>query len=207
MGGDMTCIFGRRSVVAGILLWAVAMLAAWTAPDARAKMVKTGLFDEKGIQLYVWPELPKLEGWSQDMDSSYHCDCNIQAPVGFTYRNAAAVMYAVAVYKPNVPQAKTLEMFIERDIKRFSESADKRDIAEAEPLTTADGRKLRTFTFFARGDGFYERAAYAEEGDSYLVITLSGRSRAGYEKALADYERLVRAYREGREEPGPAPPK
>lgn len=162
------------------------------------KIIKTAVPKDNQVHFYWWPELPVLDGWRQDMGNSFQYNSNALAPVGSDFGNADAVMTATAVYKPRVPRETTLELFIASDRERFAAMPEHPAIAEAEPLTTADGLKLRSFTFFpGKVEGNWERVCYGEEGDFYLVFTLSARSRAGYDKALPDFEKLVRGYVRG----------
>ena len=199
------CRAMKKYGVRGILVVAAIAFCVLSGADAPARITKQAKIIDKGLALYGWPVLPKIAGWSQDMGASSHYNCNALAPDGFTFGNAETVLYANAVYKPQVPDVTSLEMFIEADGKRFAESTEKPFITEVAPLTTADGMKLRSVTFFPREKGNWERVSYAEEGDFYLTFTLSSRTREGYEKALSEYFRLVQGYSEGLEESAPTP--
>jgi len=185
------------------LVLAFTVLAAFFMSDVEARIIKQAIPGKSGICLYSWPELAQVDGWYQDQDSSLHYNHNSLAPVGSTFRDAETVMYAAAIYKPRIPEAKTLEMYITIDKEKFGNPSNMPDVADAESLVTADGRTLRSVTFFPRDKGNWERVTYAEEGDYYLIFSLSSRSRAGYEKATKDYEQMVRSYKEGEKEPKP----
>ena len=104
--------------------------------------------------------------------------------------------YAKAVYKPREPQLNSLAMFIDSDHKTLRAKAPELEIKETAPLTTADGRRLRAFTCFPKTQGSWERVTYAEEGDFFLIFTLSARSLQSYQAAGPAFELLVRRYRE-----------
>jgi hypothetical protein len=69
-------------------------------------------------------------------------------------------------------------------------------ITETKLIVTADGKKLRSFTFFPTKQGNWERVSYGEEGEFYLVFTISSRTKMAYDRAIAAYESLVSGYRE-----------
>ncbi len=110
--------------------------------------------------------------------------------------DAEAVMYAKASYKPRVPESKSVEAMIESDKKDFREQSPGVVISEVNALVTSDGQVLRSLTFIPSEQGNWERVSYGEEGDFYLIFTVSARNKAAYEKALPAYEALIHAYRE-----------
>ncbi|MDX2027507.1 MAG: hypothetical protein SFW62_02605 [Alphaproteobacteria bacterium] len=169
--------------------------------SAHAEMEKNAVMNEKGVlTLYWWPALSPPAGWHHDEDSSHHYSFNALAPDGFTFSDAETVMYVDAPYKPRVPESKTLEEFIQNDLKSFSDAS----VVKSESLTTADGQKIRTFLFSPQKEGVWERVGYGEEkalgygteeDEYFLVFTLSSHSRAGIEKAMKAYEQLVTSYK------------
>jgi len=165
------------------------------ASGAHAEIEKIAGTTENQICFFSWPKLVPVDGWYQDQQNSFHYNFNALAPDGFTFGNAESVMYAEATYKPRVPDSKSLAAFIEEDIRRFA--ALDITIREAAALATADGQTLRSLTFFPTTDtGNWERVSYGEESDYYLVFTLSSRSKAGFDAAMAAYEKLIAGYRE-----------
>jgi hypothetical protein len=179
-------------VAAAVIL----MLLSLPPSGASGEIEKRATTCEQMLCFHWWPKLPALEGWHQDEERSLAFGCNALAPDGSSFGDAETVMYAKALYKPRDPETKSLEALIEQDKQRFANEVPGIEIAEAPSLTTADGRKLRSFTFFPKDEGPWERVAYGEEGDFYLVFAVSSRSRKGYEAALPAYERLVERYRE-----------
>ena len=69
-------------------------------------------------------------------------------------------------------------------------------IAEATALKTGDGQVVRSFTYFPPKEGNWERVSYGEEGEYYLIFTVSSRTKDGYAKAVPTYESLVQRYKE-----------
>jgi hypothetical protein len=166
-------------------------------PRAYSEIEKVATLCEKRFCFYTWPMLPQIDGWKQDRDQSLALGVNALAAIGTSFANADAVMYAKAVYKPQVPSATSLELFIEYDRTGFTQGGSGAEAAEAPSLTTADGRLLKSLTFFPTGkSGNWERVSYGEEGNYYLIFTLSSRTLKAYEEALPDYELLIARYKE-----------
>jgi len=165
------------------------------AMTAHAEIEKLAQVCDTGICFYWWPKLPHLQGWHQDKDQSLNYGVNALAPDGFTFANAESVMYAEASYKPRVPETKSLGTLIADDKRRFLASAPGIVISEVREVTTGDGQKMRSFTFFPRSKGNWEEVSYGEEGQFYLIFTLSSRSQEGFDKAQDTYRDLIAHYK------------
>jgi len=166
------------------------------AATAGAEIEKNAVMCDTGICLYWWPKLPELKGWHQDKDQSYNYGVNALAPDGASFAKAEAVMYAVANYKPRMPEVKSIDTLIANDKKEFLASNSGLTISECKELATGDGRKLRSLTFFPKSKGNWEQVSYGEEDDFYLVFTLSARSKEGFDKAQGAYGELIARYKE-----------
>jgi len=175
---------------------ACALLATvFISSSAYAEIEKIAMPSEKGLSAYWWPKLAPMGGWHQDRGSSLLYGVNALAPDGFTFKNAECVMYARAPYKPRSPEIKSLEAFIESDQRDFEAKVPSVSIQEVAPLSTVDGQKFRSFTFFPTKGGNWERVSYGEEGDFYLIFTVSCRSQTGFDAAASAYEKLVVSYK------------
>ena len=164
------------------------VLLSVVAVPTHAAIEKTALTScENGICFYWWPILPKIDGWHQDREDSFHYSINALAPDGFTFVNAVTVMYARAIYKPQRSEIKSLDMLIADDKTQFIENDPGTTIAAAPPLTTGSGNKLVSFTFIPKAPGSWERVSYGEEGDFYLIFTISSKSAADLQKAMPNY--------------------
>ena len=174
------------------------LLLALLSCSAYGEMEKFALpcTSSPNICFFWWPKLPAVTGWHHERNQSYNISANALAPDGSTFVDAETVMYAEALYKPRIPDTKSLEVLIDDDKKKFRTSTPGVLISEVAPLTTADGQKLRSLTFFPTAKGNWERVSYGEEGEFYLVFTISSRSKAGYDKAMLAYESLIHAYKE-----------
>ena len=179
------------------------MKAAWIvlaltllSVQASAEIEKTALNCKSKICFYWWPKLPAIKGWQQDRDGSYEMSANVLVPDGSTFADAETVMYAKAIYKPRMPDIASVEALIEDDKKQFLDSRPGMKILESKGLTTADGKVLRSFEYIPDRQGDWERVSYGEEGDFYLIFTISSRSKTGYGKSIPVYEELIESYRE-----------
>jgi hypothetical protein len=162
----------------------------------RAEIEKRAEICETGICLYWWPKLPPLKGWHQDGGASERYGVNALAPDGSSFANAGAVIYAKAEYKPRMPETDSLDKVIANDQKTFRSEFPAIVIVETDGLSTADGKKMRTFTFFPKSTGEWEEVSYGEEGEFYLIFTLSAHSREAFDKTLSVYRDLVGRYKE-----------
>ncbi len=180
-------------------------LAVASLPTAKAEIVKSAIFDYDKNQtcFYWWPKLPAVPGWHTDEKANYTMGengVNMLIPDGmkFADADADAVIYAAATYRSRYekrnPGSKSLEAFIADDKATFAEKHKEIVIEEVEPLTTGDGQKMRSFTFFRPKDKNWERVSYGQEGDFYLVFTINAQSETGYRANQAIYEDLIRRY-------------
>ena len=177
----------RLFLISGVLLLVPLFSAAEIEKIARPC--------EKGICLAWWPKLESAKGWHQESDSSFANGVNIQVPDGYTFSDAETVIYAKASYKPRIPKTTSLEMFIKDDKGEFLASDPSTSIVEVQPLKTADGKLLKSYTFFPKENGNWERVSYGEEGDFYLIFTISSRSHSGFLKSLPVYGQYIGQYK------------
>lgn len=162
-----------------------------------AEIYKTAIPDKRCgiICFYWWPVLPKINGWEQDKPSSYQYGANAQVPLGESFVTAESVIYAKALYKPRMPDIKSLDQLIKNDQKEFSKHSNL-TITQVDSINSADGKEFKSFVFFPQASGNYERVSYSEEGDFYLVFTLSSRSEKGYKSSMQAYIQFIEQYRE-----------
>jgi len=178
----------RRRVLMGVLF----LLPIIASPEIE----KVGQVCDKGICLAWWPKLDPAKGWHHDDRASWAVGANVQVPDGFTFSNAETIIYAKAAYKPKIPETTSLDMLIENDKSDFLKHDPTVSITKVPPLKTQDGKELETYTFFPIGKGNWEEVSYGEEGDFYLIFTISSRSRAGFLSMLPLFEQYVARYKE-----------
>jgi hypothetical protein len=178
----------RRSVLMGVLL----LLPLVASPEIE----KVGQVCDKGICLAWWPKLDPARGWHHDDGASWAIGANVQIPDGFTFSNAEAVIYAKASYKPRIPKTTSLDILIQNDKDDFLKHDPSMTITKVPSLKTKDGNALETYTFFSTNMGDWEEVSYGEEGDFYLIFTISSKSHAGFLSVLPVFERYVAQYKQ-----------
>jgi hypothetical protein len=178
----------RRSVLTCILL----LVPLTGLPEIE----KVGQPCETGICLAWWPKLEPINGWHHEPGPSLANGVNVQVPDGLTFSNAESVIYAKAAYKPRIPETTSLEILIKDDKEEFLKHDPSIAIAKVPPLKTMGGKALESYTFFPKVKGNWEQVSYGEEGDFYLIFTISSRSREGFLSALPVYEQYIARYKE-----------
>ena len=152
--------------------------------------------EQQKMCIYWWPKLAIIQGWHHERNFSYQYGFNAQAPDGFTFANAESVIYAKALYKPSIPETKSLEMLISKDKNDFISRDPNIIVSEVTSLKTGNGQNLKSFTFFPQGKGNWEQVSYGEEGEFYLIFTVSSKSEEGFTKVLDTYKQFINQYKE-----------
>lgn len=178
----------RRVLLLGILL----SLPLIALPEIE----KVGQVCETGVCLAWWPKLEPATGWHHERGPSFQNGANVQVPDGFTFSNAETVIYAKAVYKPRIPETASLEAFIKKDKDEFLKDDPSIAITEVTPLKAKDGKVFESYNFFPKAEGNWEEVSYGEEGEYYLIFTISSRSHAGFLGSLQVFERYIAQYKE-----------
>ena len=161
---------------------------------ASAEIEKIATICGQEICFNWWPMLSEVEGWRHDRAASLSYGINAQVPDGKTFTDAEAVIYANALYKPRKPNTKSLSDLIADDKQQILASTPDIEIAEADALSTQDGQVLESFTHKPRSTGRWERIAYGEEDDFYLIFAVSAKTIQGLEGAMNAYLRFVNQY-------------
>jgi hypothetical protein len=167
------------------------LLATTPAP---AEIAKLASICGKGICPHWWPKLAPPPGWSHDREHSFLYNLNAMAPEGQSFANADTVLYANAIYKPRVPDAATLAAFIEGDHTTFGEKSPGIVIKADETLRTKDGTPAKTWRMEPKANDQWERIAYFEEDEYYMVFVISSRTAAGLARSMPSFESLVTNY-------------
>ena len=163
---------------------------------AAAEIEKIANVCEQQICFYWWPKLPPPAGWHHEPEPSRKHHMNVLAPDGSSFSDAETIIYARALYKPDLKGMGSVDDVVADDKKGFAEHAPPATVADVEPLVTGDGQKLRSITFFPKEEGNWEIVAYGVEGDYYLMFTMSSRTQRGYKEALPIFAALLHAYKE-----------
>ena len=169
----------------------VIALAFLPLAPGHAEIEKIATVCDKGICPHWWPKLTPPAGWTHDREHSYLYNINALAPDGKSFANSETVMYANAIYKPRVPDSATLAAFIEGDHEAFKEKSPGLEIKVDKDLSTKDGTSVKTWRMEPRTDGQWERAAYFEEDEYYMVFIISSRTADGLDRSMPYFEAAV----------------
>ena len=175
--------------------WLIPIVASIMVASANGEIEKVATLREPQLCFHWWPKISPPAGWHHEREASLRYESNAFAPDGFNFSSAEAVIYARALYKPREVKYKALAELIASDKDSFSHGEQAALVNEVEDLSTGDGQSLKSITFFPRSKGNWERVTYGEEGEFYLLFTLSARSYEAYKKAQPAYENLVKSYR------------
>lgn len=178
-----------------ILISFIVVLLVLSA-SAIAEIEKVAVPCEQGLCFYWWPKLVAVNGWHHDREHSYLYSANAQAPDGYTFANAESVIYAKALYKPRISKTTSLEMLIKDDKEQFLSRDPNIIVSEVDRLVTGDGQILKSLTFFPKEKGNWEQVSYGEEGEFYLIFTLSSRTKDGFTRTFAAYKQFIGRYTE-----------
>jgi hypothetical protein len=172
---------------------AIALLCPVAVAPLHAEIEMVAVPTERDPAYHWWPKIRIPEGWHHERNASVEYSLNALAPDGFTFDDAPTVMYAKAVAKARELDVKSLQMFIKKDLDAVRANPGV-EIKEVQRLTTADGKRLRSFTFFPKKNGTWDRVAYGEEGTFYLIFTVSSHTLGGYQSAGKAYQAMVGRY-------------
>lgn len=163
---------------------------------SEAEIYKLAVPSDSGLELHWWPVVNVPAGWIHDKGASEANGVNAIVPIGRTFSDAPAVIYARAIFKPRDPGTKSLTQLINDDASDFKEHFPGTRIEERQPIRDADGKDHRYFSFSPTDLGSWELVAYGEEGDFYLIFTVSGSTKAALSKAQPDFEHILATYKE-----------
>ena len=164
---------------------------------ATAQIEKIATPTNSGIELQWWPKVQPPHGWHFDSGSSHHFSFNAMAPDGSTFSAAETVMYAKADYKPRVPETKNLAQLVAQDISDFHQAYPGMAVTAEPPVLSADHIQLQVITFTPSTGGNWERVAYGENSEFYVLFTVSSRTKGGLERAMPAFKAMVASYRVG----------
>lgn len=167
------------------------------ALPARAEILKFAVPQGNSIKFTWWPKLAMPQGWHQEEGPSLHYDAAALAPDGKNFSESDAVLVAKAQAKSGVT-SKTLSELIKNDTEGFAAAAPSVTIARTDDIKDADGKVFFVYSFTpANGRiGNWEVTAYGEEGEYFLLFTLSAHSKVAYDKNFPVFRRLVADYAE-----------
>ena len=170
-----------------------ALLAAATA---RAAIESVVVDTPQGKVERWWPKVQAPKGWHQDRGNSINYHMNAFAPEGESFASAEAVIYARAIRTSTDSNLRNLDEFMTRERATFLARSPNYDIRDGKPIVTRGGLSLKTRVFTPKdGQGNWERVAYAEENDFYVIFVASARSKKALDAIARPFEHVVRQYR------------
>jgi hypothetical protein len=164
-----------------------------------AEIYKLAVPSDRGFELHWWPQLQVPDGWVHDEGTSRSTGTNILVPKGQSFSKAPAVMYGEALYKPRIPEVRSLDQLVSEDKRKFQADVPGILILPLPALKDGDGQSLRCFSYSPPqrdGKGSWEWTVYSEEGDFYLIFVISAKNEAALKMALPSFRRLIATYKE-----------
>lgn len=134
-------------------------------------------------------------GWTVDDTSGINSKIRVVLyPKGETWAGAATVMYVNPLHQSG-RQRRTLRQMIEHDIAEFRKKARRGTVSTQAPLRTATAQPAEVRYFAPDGRSATEAVAYVAEDDLVMLLVLSSRDAAGFQKHLPAFRSLVSGYR------------
>lgn len=174
----------------------VAILLSLVPVPTFAEIFKLAVPQDPGFRLYWWPVVKIPAGWEHNENVSREAGVNMLVPVGEKFADAPSVIYARADYKPRLPEVRSIAEYVERDRQDLASESPDTLITALEAVQTADGKSLAMREFVIPARKQWEVVAYGEEGEFYLLFTLSATSEAALKAALPVYYEMLHAYSE-----------
>ena len=111
---------------------------------------------------------------------------------GSSWKNAVAVMYARVIDKD--ASQDTVEKVISNDIAEFMKLSAKSEVSDSPAIQTRDKRQAVVKVFYDAANKNYESVAFIDDKRVVVILALSSRDKAQYEKALPAFQALVSSY-------------
>jgi hypothetical protein len=161
----------------------------------RGEIEKIAIPSQRGLDLYWWPKVGAPYGFFHDEAASRLTSVKMFVPKGFTFSNAETVIYAKASFKSRMPKVKSLKALIEQDLAEFKGRDPNLIVNPGPSIKDGDNKQLDVFSFVPSAQGNWETVAYSEEGEFYLLFTISSRSKDGHEACLPLFKAMIEGYR------------
>lgn len=140
-----------------------------------------------GSEIGIGVQAPK--GWIFDSKSGVSQGLHgVIYPDGSTWANANEVIY---VQISKMSEHQTLEQFIDIDLSKFRENSQNLKVEHADKITISSGQVAEVLYLTGDKWGNYEAVAYASKGLNVAMYILSCKSKEGFAKRLADFEKMV----------------
>jgi hypothetical protein len=181
-------------------IFALVLFAVLMPVTARAEVEKVEMKCEKGPCVKWFPKVTPPRAWHYDEDESAEQGVKVFAPDDM---HSDMRMYTYAIQKTDKPALRTLDDVIVHEKENYKEG----QAMEGKPLSTLDGKKLRTFLYATKGEIRWDQASYGEEGQFYVVFAITTNGLYELTRYVNDYSSFVGSYRVTAAEPPKQKPK
>jgi hypothetical protein len=173
--------------------WLVALVFVSTGADA--EVTKITVSADSGPHVYWWPALPIPKSWVHDDEVSKERGVNVILPAGKSFDDAPAVIYASADYKPRFPKIHSLAEFIRQDKADIASQSPTAVVSDRADAKTGDGTTLKVMSYALPQKRQWELVAYGEEGDFYILFTVSAATETDLKASEGVFYALLATYR------------
>lgn len=173
-------------------LWLPILLAP---SYCHGEIEKIAIPSQRGMDLFWWPKVNPPSGFFNDEAASRQTAVKMFVPNGFTFSNAETVIYAKATFKQRIPDVKSLQALIDKDLAEFKGRDPNLMVTPGPAMKDGDSKQMMVFSFVPSGQGNWETVAYSDEGEFYLLFTISSRSKHGHNACLPLFKAMIEGYR------------
>ena len=189
----------RAAFARVLLVLACAVLPPALAHAAPARPAAGPLDDGNTLTLLYGDDhafgiiVPK--GWTVDDSSGLGSKLRVVLyPKGQSWDTAPTVMYVSSIHPPKGVR-RTLRQTVEGDVAQFKKKAPKGKVSVQPAIPTAGTQPAEVRWFAPDGGAATEAVAYVPENDVTVLLCLSARDAAGFQRGLPAFQSLVRGYR------------
>jgi len=168
----------------------------FAGPFGYADIEKTAVPTDEGLKLFWWPKVNPPKGFEFNEEASRHFGAKMFVQSGSTFSNSESVIYAKALFKPRIPETKSLQAMIDNDISECKSNYPDLKVVQEPSLIDGNGKKIKVFSFTSSAKGSWEAVAYSEEGEYFLIFTVSSQSNKGHEASFVVFKSMLQGYRE-----------
>jgi hypothetical protein len=113
-------------------------------------------------------------------------------PDGSSWKNSVTVMYARVIYKDQAQS--TIDKVISYDVSDFLKLSKESTVSDSPGLETRDKSKSISKVFYDGANKNYETVTFIDDTKVVVILALSSRQKAEYDKALPAFKHLVGSY-------------
>jgi hypothetical protein len=135
------------------------------------------------------------EGWVVDTENGKAQGLQVVLyPKGTSWASGTVVMYANTVAKSEADPSASAEKVMNDDIAAFRKQSPSLKVGELKQVKTAKGKVALARDFEQSVGGNYEAVAYVDEPRSVVILALSARTKADFDRARPAFDRLIGSY-------------